>query len=243
MVKRCEGLEKMWRALACIFLGLSAVAIVFESRIASSQDSIRSELLGRKGPNRGSFDSELNNIFQEAYNRGKADEAASSINIEVPSRRWLREEADHGRLPFKQTMLQAGLTKQEMFTAEEARNDMGGLLRLEAVNKNFAHRIDGMLGAIQNKLQHAQVATNPFMPQTPSAKQILKGVKPSTDKQWDSLLSQLDSKIVSSHHHHSWRIRMQDEARYENAFRKALDPLMRRGDRYRMKNLADPYGN
>jgi hypothetical protein len=36
---------------------------------------------------------------------------------------------------------------------------------------------------------------------------------------------------------------MQDEARYENAFRKALDPLMRRGDRYRMKDLADLYGN
>jgi hypothetical protein len=235
----------MWKAPACIFLALSAVvsvAIVFESCLASSHDSVRSELLGHESSNRGSFDSELNNMFHEAYNRGKADEA-TSINIEVPTRRWLREEDDHVQQPFKQTMLQAGLTKQEMMTAEEAKDDMGGLLRLEAVNSNFAHRIDGMLGSIQNKLQHAQVATNPFMPQTPSAKQILKGVRPSIDKQWDSLLSQLDSKIVSSYHHHSGRIRMQDEARYENAFRKALDPLMRRGASYRMSHLEDSYGN
>ena len=123
-----------------------------------------SELLERNGEQDGSFSAELDRKFEEAYNRGRADEA-TSINIEVPSRNIVREEAYN----IKKAQKSAELTKQELLTEDEAKNDMGGLLRIEAVNSRFAHKIQGLLGSIQNKLDNAGQAENIFKPETPNA--------------------------------------------------------------------------
>ena len=183
-----------------------------------------SELLGRGAQQKDSLSNELDQMFQEAYERGRADES-SSINIEVPSRKWLRSKV----ASVQQPQDSEELTKQEILTQEEAKNDMGGLLRIEAVNSKFAHKIQGLLGSIQSKLDHAGASERDLdMPETPTADQILHGIKPTKDEKWDRLLSQLDSKIISSPSRDSDQGSMEDEARYENAFRKALDPVLRR---------------
>jgi hypothetical protein len=185
-----------------------------------------SELLERNGEQDGSFSAELDRKFEEAYNRGRADEA-TSINIEVPSRNIVREEAYN----IKKAQKSAELTKQELLTEDEAKNDMGGLLRIEAVNSRFAHKIQGLLGSIQNKLDNAGQTENIFKPETPNADEILAGIKPAEDETWNKLLSELDSKIVYAGDHHSEEGSFEDEARYEHAFRKAFDPIMRRRSR------------
>ncbi len=127
----------------------------------------------------------------------------------------------------------AGLTKNEIQTAEEAKDDMGGIIRLESVNRKFAHKIQGLLGSIQSKLDNAQDPRDDLLlPETPTADEILEGIQPTDDKNWDKLLSQLDDKISSNRYHRrSEQGSMEDEARYENAFRKAFDPLMRQRSR------------
>ena len=220
------------RNFLVVFLSLSIFFIatnILDNPVESFSGFLRSALLGKGRGQAHDLNSELDSIFEEAYNRGMADDS-SRINIEVPSRRWLRRESQPDQSPYRQD----ALTKQEFLTAREAKDDMGGIIRLEAVNSRFAHKIQGLLGSIQSKLNHAHQPQNGLLvPETATADQILDGIKPLADTKWDKLLSQLDEKIVSSHHHESELGSMEAEARYENAFRRALDPMRRRQVRRR----------
>jgi hypothetical protein len=158
------------------------------------------------------------------------------------ARRVVRLRQSVGSFPKlgENTKKRAGLTKAEILTAEEERNDLGGMLRLKAVSSRFAERIDGMLGAIQDKLHRVHGSARHSRR---SAEPLLEGVQPMADREWDHLLAQLDENIVAPTRRHDVLDSFEKEARYESAFRKALDPLMRKAKRYRLSSASGPYGS